>query len=43
LKPQQVQRYEATQYRSASFSRIESVVEALGLRLAKPARLKRTV
>lgn len=42
LKTQQVQRYEATRYQSASFSRIQSVVEALGLRLEKPARLKRS-
>jgi ribosome-binding protein aMBF1 (putative translation factor) len=42
LKTQQVQRYEATRYQSAGFGRIQSVVEALGLRLEKPARLKRS-
>jgi ribosome-binding protein aMBF1 (putative translation factor) len=41
LKTQQVQRYEATEYESASFSRIRKVVQALGLRLPKPARLVR--
>lgn len=39
LKTQQVQRYEATDYETASFARIRKVVEALGLRLPTPARL----
>ncbi|MCC6585298.1 MAG: helix-turn-helix transcriptional regulator [Bryobacterales bacterium] len=39
VKTQQVQRYEATDYESASFARIRKVVEALGLRLPTPARL----
>lgn len=41
LKTQQVQRYEATEYESASFARIRKVVEALGLRIPKPVRLVR--
>jgi len=41
LKTQQIQRYEATEYESASFARIRKVVQALGLRLPKPARLVR--
>jgi ribosome-binding protein aMBF1 (putative translation factor) len=41
VKTQQVQRYEATEYESASFARIRKVVEALGLRMPKPARLVR--
>lgn len=39
VKTQQIQRYEATEYESASFARIRKVVEALGLRMPKPARL----
>src|SRR5580704_932802 len=35
LKEQQIQRYEATGYSSASLDRIKQVVEALGLRLGK--------
>jgi ribosome-binding protein aMBF1 (putative translation factor) len=41
LKPQQVQRYEATEYESASFARICKVVQALGLRIPKAVRLVR--
>ena len=41
LKPQQVQRYEATEYESASFARIRKVIQALGLRMPKPVRLVR--
>lgn len=41
VKTQQVQRYEATEYESASFSRIRRVVEALGLSMPKPVRLVR--
>ena len=41
VKPQQVQRYEATEYESASFARILKVVQALGLTMPKPARLVR--
>ncbi len=42
VKTQQVQRYEATEYESASFARIRKVIQALGLRMPKPARLVRT-
>jgi ribosome-binding protein aMBF1 (putative translation factor) len=41
LKTQQIQRYEATEYQSASFARIRKVVQALGLRMPKPTRLLR--
>jgi ribosome-binding protein aMBF1 (putative translation factor) len=41
VKPQQVQRYEATEYESASFARILKVVQALGLTMPKAARLVR--
>jgi ribosome-binding protein aMBF1 (putative translation factor) len=41
VKPQQVQRYEATEYESASFARILKVVRALGLTMPKPVRLVR--
>src|SRR5260221_522950 len=41
LKAQQVQRYEATEYDSASFARICRVVQALGLRMPKAVRLVR--
>lgn len=33
LKEQQIQRYEATEYRSASWSRVSEVIRALGLRV----------
>ncbi len=39
LKEQQVQRYEASRYSAASFSRVLAVAEALGLDLAEPALL----
>jgi ribosome-binding protein aMBF1 (putative translation factor) len=41
VKPQQVQRYEATDYHSASFARILKVVQALGLTMPKAVRLVR--
>ena len=41
VKAQQVQRYEATEYESASFARILKVIQALGLRMPKPVRLVR--
>ena len=41
VKPQQVQRYEATEYGSASFARILKVVQALGLSMPKAVRLVR--
>jgi HTH-type transcriptional regulator/antitoxin HigA len=33
LKPQQIQRYEATDYMAASLARVSEVVKALGIRL----------
>lgn len=42
VKTQQIQRYEATEYESASFARVVKVVQALGLRMPKPARLVRS-
>ena len=41
VKTQQIQRYEATEYESASFARIRKVVQALGLRMLKPTWLVR--
>ena len=41
VKPQQVQRYEATEYESASFARIRKVVQALGLSMPNAVRLVR--
>ena len=41
VKPQQVQRYEATEYGSASFARILKVVQALELSMPKAVRLVR--
>jgi len=41
VKPQQVQRYEATEYESASFGRIRKNVQALDLRIPKAIRLVR--
>jgi ribosome-binding protein aMBF1 (putative translation factor) len=41
VKPQQVQRDEATEYGSASFTRILKVVQALGLRMPRAVRLVR--
>lgn len=35
LKEQQVQRYEATEYASASFTRLRQVIQALGTKAAK--------
>lgn len=41
VRPQQVQRDEATEYGSASFARVVKVVQALGLRMPKAVRLVR--
>ena len=41
VKTQQVQRYEATEYESASFARILKVVQALGLSMTRAVRLVR--
>lgn len=43
MKEQQVQRYESTEYASASFSRMKEVALALGIRLKKPAILQSEV
>ncbi len=40
LKPQQVQRYEATNYRSASLKRVSEIVRVLGVKLRHPAELR---
>ncbi len=40
LKPQQVQRYEATNYRSASLERVNQIVRVLGVKLRRPAELR---
>ena len=37
LKPQQVQRYEATEYRSASLERVTEIARVLGVKLRQPA------
>ena len=37
LKEQQIQRYEATDYASASLNRIKEVVTALGIDIGEPA------
>ena len=41
VKTQQIQRYEATEYESASFARIRKVVQALGLKMPRPVTLVR--
>ena len=41
MKEQQIQRYETTRYRSASFKRIVQVADALGIELQRPTRLQR--
>jgi HTH-type transcriptional regulator/antitoxin HigA len=40
LKPQQVQRYEATEYRSASLERVTEVARVLGVKLRHPAVIR---
>jgi len=40
LRPQQIQRYEATSYQSASLERINQIVRALGVKLDHPAKLR---
>jgi transcriptional regulator with XRE-family HTH domain len=39
LKPQQIQRYEATRYRTITLERILEVAEALGLKLQAPVSI----
>jgi ribosome-binding protein aMBF1 (putative translation factor) len=40
LKPQQIQRYEATDYQSASLERVTEIVRVLGVKLRHPAELR---
>lgn len=40
LKPQQIQRYEATDYQSASLGRVQEIVRVLGVKLRHPAELR---
>jgi ribosome-binding protein aMBF1 (putative translation factor) len=40
LKPQQIQRYEATDYRAASLERINEVVRVLGIKLTRNIELR---
>jgi ribosome-binding protein aMBF1 (putative translation factor) len=40
LKPQQIQRYEATDYHSASMVRMNEILRALGVRLRHPVELR---
>ncbi len=39
VKPQQIQRYEATDYQTASFARIREIARVLGLRLRESVEL----
>jgi ribosome-binding protein aMBF1 (putative translation factor) len=40
LKPQQIQRYEATDYHSASIERMNEILRALGVKLRHPVELR---
>jgi len=40
LKPQQIQRYEATEYQAASFERVQEIMRVLGVKLRRPAALR---
>ena len=40
IKPQQIQRYEATDYRSASLERVNQIVRVLGVKLRRRAELR---
>ena len=40
LKPQQIQRYEATNYQSASLERVNEIMRTLGIRLRHRAELR---
>lgn len=40
VKPQQIQRYEAADYRSASLKRVNEIVRVLGVKLQHPAELR---
>lgn len=40
LKPQQIQRYEATEYQAASFERVQEIMRVLEVKLRRPATLR---
>jgi ribosome-binding protein aMBF1 (putative translation factor) len=40
LKPQQIQRYESTEYQAASFERVQEIMRVLGVTLRRPATLR---
>jgi DNA-binding XRE family transcriptional regulator len=40
MKPQQLQRYEATNYQSASLERVTRIVEVLGIKLRHPVEFR---
>jgi ribosome-binding protein aMBF1 (putative translation factor) len=40
LKPQQIQRYEATNYQGASLERVNEILRALGVKLRRRAELR---
>lgn len=40
VKPQQIQRYEATDYQSASLEKVNQIVRVLGIKLIRPAEIK---
>jgi ribosome-binding protein aMBF1 (putative translation factor) len=40
LKPQQIQRYEATEYQAASFERVQEIMRVLEVKLWRPATLR---
>src|SRR6266568_2484196 len=42
LKEQQIQRYEATEYASASFERLKEIIAALGIKVQEHVLLPRT-
>jgi ribosome-binding protein aMBF1 (putative translation factor) len=39
IKPQQIQRYEATEYQTASLERVNEIVRVLGVKLRHPVEL----
>ena len=43
VKPQQIQRYEATDYQTASFARIRDIVRVLGLRVHERVEIGKRV
>lgn len=43
LKPQQIQRYEATDYQSANLERITAILRVLGVKLRRPAEFRLSV